>query len=512
MAEAIQLWVRTADGPLSVTADGGRATTVAQLRAQIAAMSGCDDAACRLIFAGKELEDGRSLADYDCENASELNLILRDEDVGSGDAEAAEQTAAMRAQLAGSKLAQFRVTKKIGKKDIGAAPPGRAGYSQSAYVYLARHVRTGEMQFAMKVMLNYAQQGDTLAVRDEFDAETALLSDAARLPPHRHVMAVLHSFVDTATGLPEWNFEADIVNPHTTFVVKPYFPKDLKRVLTCLRRQGQEFDERRALQIVYGLLLAVRHLKSHDLVHRDVKLDTVLLANVDTEQETAVLTDFGMCLDLRKNQITDFRVPMPMDGWRRGGAPIALAPEITLPRPGPGVFLDYSKNDEWAVGIVAHELLSGGGGTPFLDMEHPPTYSDAGYQDGGIPARSRPLVAGLPKFRAVGSAGRGECRATSRRTAERPESGGLGARPPQGGQTCPVASAAGRQRATVAGRRQPQPEAADAAQALGCTTKPQSADPSWQDAAADPGQPETNFKRGESHSSTATQSAVRIDK
>ena len=40
MAEAIQLWVRTADGPLSVTADGGRATTVAQLRAQIAAMTG----------------------------------------------------------------------------------------------------------------------------------------------------------------------------------------------------------------------------------------------------------------------------------------------------------------------------------------------------------------------------------------------------------------------------------------------------------------------------------------
>ena len=76
----IQLWVKTADGALSVIADRGRATTVAQIRAKIAAMSGCDAAACRLIFAGRELEDSRSLADYDCENASELNLIIRVEE------------------------------------------------------------------------------------------------------------------------------------------------------------------------------------------------------------------------------------------------------------------------------------------------------------------------------------------------------------------------------------------------------------------------------------------------
>ena len=121
---------------------------------------------------------------------------------------------------------------------------GGAGYSQSgvcSYVYLAQLRGAGTMQFAIKVMLNYAEQANTLAIRSEFDAETALLSDSERLPPHRHVVTVLHSFVDTATGLPEWNFETDIVNPRTTFVVMPYFPKDLKRVASSLRRQGQEF-------------------------------------------------------------------------------------------------------------------------------------------------------------------------------------------------------------------------------------------------------------------------------
>ena len=49
-----------------------------------------------------------------------------------------------------------------------------------------------------------------------------------------------------------------------------------------------------------------------------------------------------MCLDLTKNRISDSRVPMPYDGIRRGGAPIALAPEVTQPNPGPDVFLDYS--------------------------------------------------------------------------------------------------------------------------------------------------------------------------
>ena len=131
----------------------------------------------------------------------------------------------------------------------------------------------------------------------------------------------------------------------------------------------------------------MRHLKAHNIVHRDVKLDNVLLANVGTDGEAAVLTDFGMCLDLTKNRIADFRVPMPYDGIRRGGAPIALAPEVTQPKPGPDVFLDYSKNDEWAVGMIGHELMSKEGANPFADMEHPATYSDAGYQNGGISER-----------------------------------------------------------------------------------------------------------------------------
>jgi hypothetical protein len=181
----------------------------------------------------------------------------------------------------------------------------------------------------------------------------------------------------------------------TMMVVMPYFPKDLKAVFRSAQRHDQKFSSTRAARITYHLLLAVRHLKAHDIVHRDIKLDNVLLANVGTDEEAAVLTDFGMCFDLRKNQVRDSKVEMKFDGFRRGGAPIALAPEVVLPKPGPDCVLDYSRNDEWAVGMVSHELLTPDDATPFADMEHPATYSDAGYRDAGIPNYCKPIVRDL---------------------------------------------------------------------------------------------------------------------
>ena len=359
---------------------------------------------CRLIFAGRELEDTLTLAAYNCEAASELNLILRVNPLeqaavadASVDREAEAAIAAIRATMRGKKLGDFKSFTKIGGKDIQAA--GGGGYSQSgvcSYVYLTQMRGGNGMQLALKVMLNYCTADNTLALSGEFDAETALLSDPKRLPPHRHVMAVLHSFADVATSLPGWDFDPTIVMPHTFMVVMPFFEKDLKAVFRSTRRHGENFSDVRASRISYHLLLAVRHLKSYGIVHRDIKLDNVLLANVGTDQEAAVLTDFGMCFDLRKNRVSDWKVEMKFDGFRRGGAPIALAPEVSLPKPGPDAFLDYSRNDEWAVGMVSHELFSKSDAqVPFDDMEHPASYTDAGYTDEGIANNCKPFVKGL---------------------------------------------------------------------------------------------------------------------
>ena len=266
---AIQLWVKAPDGgALRVVASDGLATAVAKIRSMAADAARLDVSRCRLIFAGKELEDRMSLADYNCENASELHLILRvEEDDTSVDREAEQQTAAMRAAMEGKRLADFNISKKIGGKDIAAVGGGASqSISQSgvcSYVYLAMLRGGPRVQLAVKVMINYADgMANSVAIREEFDGETALLSDPIRLPAHRNIMVVLHSFTDNAAGLPSWNFEADIVNPRTLFVVMPYVPVDLKRVLkTTQRQEGQAFGELRAVRFVSHLLLAVRHLK-----------------------------------------------------------------------------------------------------------------------------------------------------------------------------------------------------------------------------------------------------------
>eukprot|EP01051_Picozoa_sp_SAG22_P020270 SAG22_NODE_4033_length_1415_cov_1.531155_2_plen_196_part_01 len=172
-------------------------------------------------------------------------------------------------------------------------------------------------------------------------------------------------------------------------VVMPFVPKDLKNVLKALRHAGDEMTDIRVARIAGHLMRALAHLKLHDVVHRDVKLDNILLASPGTDHEAALLTDFGMCYDFRIHGFADGRVPYPTAGFPKGGAPIAMAPEIILQQPGVGQFLCYGKNDEWAVGIVVYELLATAvlcaagfvPHRPFPDFEHPETYADADYRD-----------------------------------------------------------------------------------------------------------------------------------
>lgn len=255
------------------------------------------------------------------------------------------------------------VEEKIGGKELGGGAGLHIGYTMSgvcAYVYRAKLRGGSSPQLALKVMINSGSE-ITAQIGREFEAERMLLSDRARLPPHENIMAVLHSFTDDVSGgrLPGWDFDPSIVSARTMVLVMPFYERDLKAALKSVRRAGATIlPEERASRIAIHLLRAIEHLKAHGILHRDVKLDNVLLDHANTPRELAVLSDFGMCFDLRKNRVQNFRVMLPYDGFRRGGAPIAIAPEVSLPEPGPDAFLDYEKNDEWAVGIVVHQLLS----------------------------------------------------------------------------------------------------------------------------------------------------------
>ncbi len=65
-----------------------------------------------------------------------------------------------------------------------------------------------------------------------------------------------------------------------------------------------------------------------------------------------VLTDFGMALDCAAEDCDSFQLPFNSRHVGRGGATHYLPHEIRFTNPGRDVTLDYSKSDQFGVGLT----------------------------------------------------------------------------------------------------------------------------------------------------------------
>ncbi|KAI4894363.1 hypothetical protein NFI96_022190 [Prochilodus magdalenae] len=191
-----------------------------------------------------------------------------------------------------------------------------------------------------------------------------------RMIAHPNVIRVYRAFTAEVPLLPGAEEEypaalpsrlnpAGMGNNCTLFLVMKNYPCTLRQYLeVCVpgRRQGS--------MMLLQLLEGVDHLCRQGIAHRDLKSDNVLLEFDSVGCPRLVITDFGCCL---AEEALGLKLPFSSRWVNRGGNACLMAPEVATAVPGPGVEIDYSKADAWAVGAIAYEIF--GQPNPFYSTE-----------------------------------------------------------------------------------------------------------------------------------------------
>lgn len=202
------------------------------------------------------------------------------------------------------------------------------GHGASAEVFKVKHRQTGEI-FACKIIRKDGNMNDITSMTTEIEIMKRIR--------HRHVVS-LYELFESPTCL--WLI-LELVNGG-----------DLRSLLASHSHYSEAMASRHLRQILEGL----HYLHSRGVVHRDIKLDNILLHG-GSNGSYVKLADFGLSalvqVGTRGYDPNESSKRKQYTGLReRWGTPMFYAPELIDGKYGPQV-------DIWSTGCVLYEMLTG---------------------------------------------------------------------------------------------------------------------------------------------------------
>jgi len=272
------------------------------------------------------------------------------------------------------------------------------GTGQNGIVAQVRCIEQGhpwpEKRYAMKMCFNFDH--------NTYQARNAYLNEfrgLVTLPPHPNIVRFLCEFLDeirddVRAHLPEFAREQSVilrqdgtrVNRKTQFFVIEQVSMTLGRFMEKRYPPPSRVPERLIKMVVSQVALALRHLEQHRVVHRDIKLDNILV-ELNPDHHTAeepsnslpikrcVVSDFGTACTLD----TDLKDLMSVGPGGNVLSPMwgnqaHIAPELhsalghathAQSRSSPTTLrrleieIDYSRQPVFELGVLAFEIVLG---------------------------------------------------------------------------------------------------------------------------------------------------------
>ena len=188
-------------------------------------------------------------------------------------------------------------------------------------VYKAKNKETGEF-FAIKKLDRFRIDRHEKA-KEYFNTEAYTMSKFK----HRNLMRVLDLMITNMSY----------------YIVLEFCNQDtLKKYLYQKHRSGHQVTEYEAVQMIFQILEGLRELHSNNILHRDIKLDNILIHN-----DIPKIGDYGFAKKvLNQGGLTSTKV----------GTPLYQAPEVYNTKY--DTMYDYTV-DIWSVGVLFYRILFG---------------------------------------------------------------------------------------------------------------------------------------------------------